>query len=58
MRFFWLHQRNLMRYVVKHYRGAWILLYPVIALGLVVRFTLLALRWLITRRSVPEHRSI
>jgi GT2 family glycosyltransferase len=58
LRFMWLHQWNLFRYVRKHYRGAWIALWPVIALGLLARFTLLALRWLITRRSVPEHRSI
>ncbi len=58
LRFIWMHQRNLFRYVTKHYRGAWILAYPFIAAGLVVRFMLLALRWLITKRSVPEHRSV
>ena len=58
LRFIWMHQWNLFRYVRKHYRGAWILLYPLIAAGLVVRFTLLALRWVITRRSVPSHRKI
>jgi N-acetylglucosaminyl-diphospho-decaprenol L-rhamnosyltransferase len=58
LRFLWLHQVNLMRYVVKHYRGAWVLAYPLIAAGLAARFMLLALRWVITRRSVPEHRSL
>ena len=58
LRFMWLHQRNLFRYVVKHYRGAWVLTYPFIALGLIARFMLLALRWAITRRSVPEHRNL
>lgn len=58
VRFLWMHQRNLFRYVTKHYRGAWVLAYPVIAAGLIVRFMLLALRWLITKRSVPEHRSL
>ena len=57
LRFLWMHQRNLFRYVTKHYRGAWVLAYPAIAAGLLVRFMLLALRWLITKRSVPEHRS-
>jgi GT2 family glycosyltransferase len=56
LRFIWMHQWNLFRYVRKHYRGAWVLAYPAIAAGLAVRFVLLALRWLITRRSVPEHR--
>jgi N-acetylglucosaminyl-diphospho-decaprenol L-rhamnosyltransferase len=58
MKFMWMHQRNLFRYVTKHYRGAWILAYPLIAAGLIVRFMLLALRWVITKRSVPEHRSV
>jgi N-acetylglucosaminyl-diphospho-decaprenol L-rhamnosyltransferase len=58
LRFMWMHQRNLFRYVTKHYRGAWVLAYPFIAAGLLVRFMLLALRWVITKRSVPEHRSI
>jgi GT2 family glycosyltransferase len=57
LRFLWMHQRNLFRYVTKHYHGAWVLAYPFIFAGLVVRFMLLALRWLITKRSVPEHRS-
>jgi N-acetylglucosaminyl-diphospho-decaprenol L-rhamnosyltransferase len=57
IRFLWVHQWNLFRYVRKHYRGAWLLLYPFIAAGLLLRFTLLVLRWLITRRSVPSHRS-
>jgi N-acetylglucosaminyl-diphospho-decaprenol L-rhamnosyltransferase len=57
LKFMWMHQRNLFRYVTKHYRGAWVLAYPFIAAGLVLRFMLLALRWLITKRSVPEHRS-
>lgn len=57
MKFLWMHQRNLFRYVTKHYRGAWVLAYPFIAAGLIVRFMLLALRWVITKRSVPEHRS-
>jgi N-acetylglucosaminyl-diphospho-decaprenol L-rhamnosyltransferase len=57
LKFMWMHQRNLFRYVTKHYRGAWVLAYPIIAAGLVVRFMLLALRWAITKRSVPAHRS-
>jgi N-acetylglucosaminyl-diphospho-decaprenol L-rhamnosyltransferase len=58
LRFIWLHQWNLFRYVRKHYRGGWVLLYPFIAAGLLVRFMLLALRWVITRRSIPSHRKI
>lgn len=58
LRFLWLHQWNLFRYVRKHYRGGWLLMYPPIAAGLLVRFTLLALRWLITRRAVPGHRAV
>lgn len=58
LRFMWMHQRNLFRYVRKHKRGAWVFSYPFIAAGLLVRFTLLAIRWLITRRSVPTHRSV
>ena len=57
LRFMWMHQRNLFRYVTKHYRGTWVLAYPVIAGGLLVRFVLLALRWAITKRSVPAHRT-
>jgi N-acetylglucosaminyl-diphospho-decaprenol L-rhamnosyltransferase len=57
LRFIWMHQRNLFRYVTKHYRGTWVLAYPFIAAGLVVRFMLLALRWAITKRSVPAHRT-
>ncbi len=55
LKFLWLHQWNLFRYVRKFYRGGWILAWPLIAAGLVVRFTILAMRWLITKRSVPEH---
>ncbi len=58
VKFLWLHQRNLFRYVRKHQRGAWVLAYPVIAAGLFARFVLLAIRWVITRRSVPSHRSV
>jgi N-acetylglucosaminyl-diphospho-decaprenol L-rhamnosyltransferase len=58
MRFIWMHQWNLFRYVRKHYRGGWVLMYPLIAAGLLLRFMLLALRWVITRRSVPGHRSV
>ena len=58
IRFMALHHINLFRYVRKHRRGAWILAYPVIAAGLATRFMLLAIRWLITRRSVPPHRDI
>lgn len=58
LRFLWMHQANLFRYVLKHRKGAWVLLYPVIAAGLAARFLLLAFRWLITKRSVPGHRSI
>ena len=57
LRFIWMHQWNLFRYVRKHYRGAWVLAYPAIAAGLLARFVLLAARWLVTRRSVPEHRT-
>lgn len=58
LRFLWMHQRNLWRYVRKHRRGAWVFVYPVIGLALVTRFVLLAIRWVFTRRSVPKHRSI
>lgn len=58
IRFMVLHHRNLFRYVRKHRRGAWVLAYPFIAAGLAVRFMLLVIRWLITRRSVPAHRDI
>jgi N-acetylglucosaminyl-diphospho-decaprenol L-rhamnosyltransferase len=58
LRFLWQHQRNLFRYVTKHRRGLWILAYPFIAAGLLLRFALLAVRWLFTRRSVPRHRAI
>lgn len=58
VRFLWIHQRSLMRYVMKHRRGPWVLAYPLIGLGLVLRFVLLAIRWLFTRRSVPKHRRI
>jgi len=57
IKFIWLHHVNLFRYVLKHRRGPWILAYPLIVAGLLARFTLLALRWLITRRSVPKHRT-
>lgn len=55
LRFLWMHHANLWRYVRKHKRGAWALAYPAIGLGIVVRFALLALRWLLVRRSVPAH---
>lgn len=58
LRFMWIHQRSLFRYVRKHRRGAWVLAYPAIALGLALRFVLLAVRWVFTRRSVPRHRKI
>jgi N-acetylglucosaminyl-diphospho-decaprenol L-rhamnosyltransferase len=57
IKFIWIHHVNLFRYVLKHRRGVWVLAYPVIVAGLLVRFTLLALRWLITRRSLPIHRT-
>ncbi len=57
LKFLWIHHVNLFRYVLKHRRGVWVLAYPFIAAGLLVRFMLLALRWLITRRSVPRHRT-
>jgi GT2 family glycosyltransferase len=57
LRFLWMHQRSLWRYVRKHRRGAWVIAYPFIAAGLALRFVMLAIRWLITRRSVPRHRS-
>ena len=58
LRFLWIHQRSLMRYAMKHRRGSWVLAYPFIGLALVLRFVLLAIRWLFTRRSVPKHRRI
>jgi GT2 family glycosyltransferase len=58
LKFMAIHQLNLFRYVRKHRRGAWLLAYPFIALGLAVRFMLLAFRWLITGRSVPAHKDI
>ena len=57
LKFLALHQRNLWRYFRKHKRGAWVLAAPFVAAGLTLRFMLLALRWLITGRSVPKHRS-
>jgi len=57
LKFLALHQRNLFRYFRKHRRGAWVLATPFVVAGLTLRFMLLALRWLITRRSVPKHRS-
>ena len=57
LRFLALHQLNLYRYFRKHRRGAWVLAAPFVATGLALRFGLLAMRWLITRRSVPKHRS-
>jgi N-acetylglucosaminyl-diphospho-decaprenol L-rhamnosyltransferase len=57
LRFLALHQLNLYRYFRKHRRGAWVLASPFVAAGLALRFMLLAFRWLITRRSVPKHRS-
>lgn len=57
LKFLWMHHANLFRYVMKHRRGAWVVAYPFILAGLLARFTLLALRWLITRRSVPKHRT-
>jgi N-acetylglucosaminyl-diphospho-decaprenol L-rhamnosyltransferase len=56
LRFMWIHQQSLYRYATKHRRGAWAFAYPLIRAGLVVRFVLLAIRWLFTRRSVPKHR--
>ncbi len=58
LRFLWIHQWSLWRYVRKHRRGAWVLAYPVIGVALVLRFVLLAIRWLFTRRSVPRHRQV
>jgi GT2 family glycosyltransferase len=57
LKFLALHQINLFRYFVKHRRGAWLLATPFVAAGLALRFGLLAVRWLFTRRSVPKHRS-
>lgn len=56
LRFLWLHHRNLFRYVTKHRRGPWVIAYPVIGAGLAARFLMLAVRWLVARRSVPAHR--
>ncbi len=56
LKFLWLHQWNLFRYVRKHRRGWWVVAYPAIAAGLLLRFLLLALRWVFVRRSVPAHR--
>lgn len=58
LRFLWLHQRNLYRYFAKHRRGVMVLASPFVALGLGARFVFLAIRWLITRRSVPGHRRV
>ncbi len=58
LKFMWIHQRSLFRYATKHRRGPWVFAYPFIAAGLAVRFLLLAVRWLFTRRSVPRHRSL
>jgi N-acetylglucosaminyl-diphospho-decaprenol L-rhamnosyltransferase len=57
LRFLLMHQRNLYRYFRKYRRGPWILASPFVAAGLSLRFVLLAIRWLVTRRSVPKHRS-
>jgi N-acetylglucosaminyl-diphospho-decaprenol L-rhamnosyltransferase len=57
LKFMWIHQRSLLRYVAKHRRGVWVLAYPFIAAALTLRFVLLAIRWLFTRRSVPGHRT-
>jgi N-acetylglucosaminyl-diphospho-decaprenol L-rhamnosyltransferase len=56
LHFLWIHQRSLFRYATKHRRGPWVLVYPFIAAALGLRFVLLAIRWLFTRRSVPRHR--
>ncbi len=58
LKFLWIHQRSLFRYATKHRRGAWVLAYPFIAAGLVLRFVLLAIRWAFTRRSVPRHADL
>ncbi len=58
LRFLWNHQWSLFRYATKHRRGAWVLAYPFIGAGLSLRFVLLAIRWLFTRRSVPRHRRL
>lgn len=58
LRFLALHQISLYRYFRKHRRGAWVLAAPFVAAGLAARFGLLAIRWLVTRRSVPKHRSV
>jgi GT2 family glycosyltransferase len=58
LRFLWIHQRSLFRYARKHRRGAWVLAYPFIGVALLLRFVLLAIRWLFTRRSVPRHRAV
>jgi N-acetylglucosaminyl-diphospho-decaprenol L-rhamnosyltransferase len=57
LRFLWIHQRSLYRYWRKHRRGWRVLVSPLVAVGVGLRFVLLAIRWLITRRSVPAHRS-
>ncbi len=56
LRYMALHHLNLFRYVRKHRRGVWVVTYPFIVVGLAVRFTLLAIRYAITRRSVPAHK--
>jgi N-acetylglucosaminyl-diphospho-decaprenol L-rhamnosyltransferase len=55
MRFLWMHHANLFRYVRKHRRGAWILAWPLVGAGLLLRFVLLAVRLLLTGRAVPAH---
>lgn len=57
LRFLLMHQRNLYKYFRKYRRGAWVLASPFVAAGLGLRFMLLAVRWVLTRRSVPKHRA-
>lgn len=57
LRYLWMHHVNLFRFARAHRRGAWVLAYPLIAAGLLVRFVLLAIRFAISRRAVPAHRS-
>lgn len=54
--FLFLHHTHMYRYLTKHYRGAWVLVYPLAAAVLAVRFGMMALRLMVTRRSLPSHQ--
>ena len=58
MKFLWMHQWNLFRYVRKHRRGAWVLAYPLIAAGSVRPVRTAGITVADHERSVPGHRSV